>query len=57
MINMQKKLDELHLKTKMVLQVHDELIFDVPKVELDTIKKNCARSYAVSCNTRCSTDS
>lgn len=39
MINMQKKLDELHLKTKMVLQVHDELIFDVPKVELDTIKK------------------
>lgn len=39
MINMQKKLDELHLKTKMVLQVHDELIFDVPKEELDTIKK------------------
>ena len=39
MINMQKKLDELHLKTKMVLQVHDELIFDVPKDELDTIKK------------------
>ena len=26
MINMQKKLEELHLKTKMVLQVHDELI-------------------------------
>ena len=39
MINMQKKLDELHLKTKMVLQVHDELIFDVPKAELDTTKK------------------
>lgn len=39
MINMQKKLDELHLKTKMVLQVHDELIFDVPKDELDTIKR------------------
>lgn len=39
MINMQKKLDELRLKTKMVLQVHDELIFDVPKEELDTIKK------------------
>ena len=39
MINMQKKLDELHLKTKMVLQVHDELIFDVPKDELDTIKE------------------
>ena len=39
MINMQKKLDELHLKTKMVVQVHDELIFDVPKDELETIKK------------------
>ena len=39
MINMEKKLDELHLNTKMVLQVHDELIFDVPKDELDTIKK------------------
>lgn len=39
MINMQKKLDELHLKTKMVVQVHDELIFDVPKEELATIKK------------------
>lgn len=39
MINMQKKLDKMQLKTKMVLQVHDELIFDVPKEELETIKK------------------
>lgn len=39
MINMQRKLDELKLKTKMVLQVHDELIFDVPKTELPIIKK------------------
>ncbi|RVU70569.1 DNA polymerase I [Lactobacillus xujianguonis] len=39
MINMQKELEEVHLKTKMVLQVHDELIFDVPKDELETIKK------------------
>ncbi|WP_251716950.1 DNA polymerase I [Lactobacillus agrestimuris] len=39
MINMQKKLDEMHLKSKMVLQVHDELIFDVPKDELETMKK------------------
>lgn len=39
MINMQKKLTELNLKTKMVLQVHDELIFDVPKDELEIIKK------------------
>ena len=39
MINMQQKLDEMHLKTKMVVQVHDELIFDVPRDELETIKK------------------
>ncbi|WP_270262719.1 DNA polymerase I [Lactobacillus panisapium] len=39
MINMQKKLNVLHLKTKMVVQVHDELIFDVPKDEIETIKK------------------
>lgn len=39
MINMQKKLDDMHLKTKMILQVHDELIFDVPADELETIKK------------------
>ena len=39
MINMQKKLDDLHLHSKMVLQVHDELIFDVPQEELDTMKK------------------
>lgn len=36
---MQKKLNDLHLKTKMVVQVHDELIFDVPKDEIETIKK------------------
>ncbi|BDR60749.1 DNA polymerase I [Lactobacillus xylocopicola] len=39
MINMQKKLDDLQLKSKMVVQVHDELIFDVPKEELATIKE------------------
>ncbi|WEV44223.1 DNA polymerase I [Lactobacillus sp. ESL0684] len=39
MMNMQAKLTELGLKTKMVVQVHDELIFDVPKEELETIKK------------------
>ena len=39
MINMQKKLVELKLKSKMILQVHDELIFDVPKDELEIMKK------------------
>jgi len=39
MINIFKKLEEQNLKTKMLLQVHDELIFDVPKDELEDLKK------------------
>ncbi len=39
MINVQKKLRENNLQTKMILQVHDELVFDVPKDELETVDK------------------
>lgn len=39
MINMQRQLDKLGLKSKMILQVHDELIFDVPADELEIMKK------------------
>lgn len=38
MINIQRKLKEKNLKSKMVLQVHDELIFDVYPYELDQMK-------------------
>ncbi len=38
MINIYGKLQEGHYKTKMLLQVHDELVFDVYKPELDSIK-------------------
>ncbi|WP_299219530.1 DNA polymerase I [uncultured Aquimarina sp.] len=38
MINIHKKLKEGNYKTKMLLQVHDELVFDVYKTELETIK-------------------
>ncbi|GAA4289733.1 DNA polymerase I [Aestuariibaculum suncheonense] len=38
MINIHKKLEAGDFKTKMLLQVHDELVFDVYKPELDTIK-------------------
>ncbi|MDD3771589.1 MAG: DNA polymerase I [Weeksellaceae bacterium] len=37
MIRLQKELQQ-NFKTKMLLQIHDELIFDVPKNELETIK-------------------
>ncbi|QWX84045.1 DNA polymerase I [Cellulophaga sp. HaHaR_3_176] len=38
MINIHKKLKEGNFKTKMLLQVHDELVFDVYKPELDDMK-------------------
>ncbi|PNW30116.1 DNA polymerase I [Formosa algae] len=38
MINIHEKLVAGEFKTKMLLQVHDELVFDVYKPELDTIK-------------------
>jgi DNA polymerase I len=38
MINIHEKLEEGNYKTKMLLQVHDELVFDVFKPELETIK-------------------
>lgn len=37
MIYIDRELKARNLKTKMLLQVHDELIFDVPKEELETI--------------------
>ena len=38
MINIHRKLTQGGYKTKMLLQVHDELVFDVPKTELDEMK-------------------
>ena len=38
MINIHKVLKEKNLQTKMILQVHDELVFDVPTGELETVK-------------------
>ena len=38
MININQKLSQLNSRTKMILQVHDELLFDVPLSELEEIK-------------------
>ncbi len=38
MINVHKKLEEGDYKSKMLLQVHDELVFDVFKPELENMK-------------------
>ena len=37
MIEVDKKLREHKFETKMILQVHDELVFDVPKNELNEV--------------------
>ncbi len=34
MIHIQKRIDELDLPVKMIMQVHDELVFEVPKGDL-----------------------
>jgi DNA polymerase-1 len=39
MIHIHNKLNDVNYKTKMLLQVHDELVFDVYKPELEAIKK------------------
>ena len=38
MINIYNKLENSDYKTKMLLQVHDELVFDVPNEELEVMK-------------------
>ena len=38
MIEVDKKLEEKNLNAKMIMQVHDELVFELPKNELETLK-------------------
>ena len=38
MVNIHQELLARGLQTKMILQVHDELVFDVPNEELETVK-------------------
>ncbi|MGE5703068.1 MAG: DNA polymerase I [Clostridia bacterium] len=39
MIRMQERLQAEGLRSRMLLQVHDELVFEVPEDELDTMRK------------------
>jgi DNA polymerase-1 len=35
MIHIQNRIEELHLSTKMIMQVHDELVFEIPGEEVE----------------------
>lgn len=39
MIKMQDELEKHHLKAKMLLQIHDELVFEAPKEEIPVLSK------------------
>jgi DNA polymerase-1 len=39
MVNIQNRIDRENLKTQMIMQVHDELNFSVPKEELEYVRK------------------
>lgn len=39
MVNVQKRLDEENLKTRLVLQVHDELVLEAPEDEVEKAKE------------------
>ena len=39
MINLYREMNQRQLRSKMVLQVHDELIFEVPEAELELMRQ------------------
>ena len=43
MVNIHNWLQAEKLKSKMIMQVHDELVFEVPKGEVDTMKENVVK--------------
>ncbi len=46
MVAVQKALDEQGRGTKMIMQVHDELVFEVPEAELDWLRTEIPRLMA-----------
>jgi DNA polymerase-1 len=43
MVNLHREMEKLNLRSKMTLQVHDELVFEVPPEEIDQMKELVSR--------------
>jgi len=48
MIKVDEALKEAKLKAKMILQVHDELVFDVPEEELEMVRNLVEKTMKVA---------
>jgi DNA polymerase-1 len=46
MVKVQQDIDARKLQTKMIMQVHDELVFEVPLAEVDWVKTEVPRLMA-----------
>jgi DNA polymerase-1 len=43
MVNLHREMEKQNLQSKMTLQVHDELVFEVPPGEIDQMKELVSR--------------
>ncbi|MEM7108932.1 MAG: DNA polymerase, partial [Bacteroidota bacterium] len=43
MVNIHEWLNKKKMKSKMIMQVHDELVFEVPKGEVDIMKESVVK--------------
>jgi len=50
MVRIQKAIEDKNLKTKMILQVHDELNFIVPETELEQVQKIVSQEMEMAVN-------
>jgi DNA polymerase-1 len=46
MVAVQKAIDEQQRKTKVIMQVHDELVFEVPESEVEWVRTEVPRLMA-----------
>ncbi len=52
MVSVQRWLEEKKLASKLIMQVHDELVLEVPEKELDTVKEKVRELNAERRQTR-----